>query len=213
MIFSGYELLDIVIMTLAVGFIFKDVFLPKGKPAIHDEKYDPLAKYKAMKAKGKKIGTWGASKLSLNNGFVFAMVVTAPAIILHELGHKFLAMNFGLTAVFHAAYFWLILGVVLKLMSFGFIFFVPAYVSIGGVGMTPLMHSAVAFAGPAVNLLLFTICFLLVKNKAFTKKYSRYLPIFVLTYKINLFLFVFNMLPIPMFDGWHVYSGIIQTLF
>ena len=204
MIFSISEVLDIVIMSLAIGFIFKDVFLPRRHALLQTKEYDPLSRYR---------GQQKTKSALLNNAFIFAIMVTAPAVILHELGHKFIALSMGLGATFHAAYLWLAIGILLKLMNFGFIFFVPAYVSIGGAGMTPLMHSAVAFAGPAVNLIIFLTVFLLMKNKAFVRRYQKYAPVFVLTYKINLFLFIFNMLPIPMFDGWHVYSGIIQTLF
>jgi Zn-dependent protease len=88
---------------------------------------------------------------------------------------------------------------------------VPAYVSIAGAGLTPLNHSAVAFAGPAVNLLLFALPFLLIRTKVLLKKHKQYLPALVMMSRINLFLFIFNMLPIPMFDGWSVYSGIIHA--
>jgi Zn-dependent protease len=203
MFFSIREILDIVIMTLAIGFIFKDVFMPRRSKILDTDKYDPLEHYR-------NVGM--SRKLTSINGFVFAMIVTAPAVILHEIGHKVLALQYGMTAEFHAAYFWLGLGVLLKLLSFGFIFFVPAYVSIAGPGLTSLQFSAIAFAGPAVNLVLFVVPFLLLKNAEFRKRFKKYLSILFLTSRINLFLFVFNMLPIPLFDGWKVYSGLIQAL-
>ncbi|MBW2971879.1 M50 family metallopeptidase [Candidatus Woesearchaeota archaeon] len=203
--FSLNELLDIVIMTLAIGFIFKDVFMPKRHTIVDTDHYDPLAHYRSM---GNRIG----SRIDIN-GFVFAMIITAPAVILHEFGHKLLALQYGMSAEFHAAYFWLGLGVLLKLLNFGFIFFVPAYVSISGSGLTYFQSSAIAFAGPAVNLLLFIVPFVLLKNAAFRKKYKKYLSILFLTSRINLFLFVFNMLPLPMFDGWKVFSGLIHAFF
>jgi Zn-dependent protease len=200
MIFSLKELLDIILMTLAIGFIFKDTFVPKRPRIIDTENYDPVAHYRS-------IGT----RYDLG-GFVLGMIITAPAILFHELGHKLVALGYGLTAEFHAAYFWLGLGIVLKLMNFGFIFFVPAYVSINGIS-SPLQSSAIAFAGPAVNIVLFAVPFFLMKNKAFVKRYKKYLAIIFMTSRINLFLFIFNMLPIPMFDGWTVYSGLIKTFF
>jgi Zn-dependent protease len=200
MLFSLREILDIIVMALAIGFIFKDAFLPR-RQRIVTEKYDPVAHYRNL-GKNYDLG-----------GFVFAMIVAAPAVLFHELGHKLVAMGFGMNAEFHAAYFWLVLGVVLKLMNFGFIFFVPAYVSITGAGMTPLMSSATAFAGPAVNLAMFLVPFLLLKSKTFVQKYRKYVAILFLTSRINIFLFIFNMLPIPMFDGWTVYSGLIQSFF
>ncbi|MFH1064835.1 MAG: hypothetical protein V1729_07150 [Candidatus Woesearchaeota archaeon] len=201
------ELFDIVVMTLALGFIFKDVFLPRMRQVIDATNYDPLAQYNKTRT-----GSRLSSRFSyLDNGFVLAIIITAPAIILHELGHKLLAISFGATAVFNAAYFWLGLGMVLKLLNFGFIFFVPAYVSIGGVGLTDAQFSAIAFAGPFVNLVLFAGARYMLKSKYLYKRYKKYAAVISMTARINLFLFVFNMLPIPGFDGWKVFTGLLSA--
>jgi len=200
MLFSISELVDIIVMTLALGFIFKDVFLPRMRHVMDTTNYDPLAHYKRKKLDYR------------NNGFVIAIIITAPAIIFHELGHKLLALNLGANAVFNAAYFWLGLGIALKLLNFGFIFFVPAYVSISGVGLTAIQFSAIAFAGPFVNLVLFVGARYILKNKHLYRKYKKHAPIISMISKINLFLFIFNMLPIPGFDGWKVFSGLLSTL-
>ncbi len=199
MLFSIRELIDVLVMSFALGFIFKDAFLPARKMVVSDN-YDPLEYYRNPR------------KINIRTGFIFAMIVTVPAIVLHELGHKMLALSFGMSAEFNAAYFWLMLGIIMKLMNFGFIFFVPAYVSIGGLG-TSFQMSAIAFAGPAVNLLLFLVPFLLLKSTAFRKKYKTYIPILAITARINIFLFIFNMLPIPGFDGSKVFTGLVQALF
>ena len=208
MFFSFSELVDVVVMCLALGFIFKDFFRVHAFNARSvQHKHDPLAQYNGQK----KLGKFGA-KLDFS-GFKFAILVTAPAIILHELGHKVVALAYGMQATFHAAYGWLGIGILLKLMNFGFIFFVPAYVSISG-RVSPLEHSLIAFAGPAVNLSLFLICLGILKNKDVMKicgkKYKRWIPAIVLTKRINMFLFIFNMLPIPMFDGFKVYEGLVK---
>ncbi len=181
MIFTLRELLDVVIMTLAVGYIFMDMF--RRHPVGFDK-----------------------------NAFLFACAVTAPALIVHELAHKFVALSFGLEATFHAAYFWLVLGIVMKMLRFGFIFFVPAYVSIGAAGATvaPLASALVAFSGPFLNFILFVGSWLMLKQKRM--KHSTYVLLQV-TKQINLFLFIFNMLPIPFFDGMKVYQGLFQVLF
>lgn len=204
MMFSFTELVDVIIMTLALGFIFKDVFLPRMRNVIHTREYDPLARYR--QGHGRR-----SSMSYLENGFVLAMIITAPAIIFHELGHKLLAIYFGANAVFNAAYFWLGLGVALKMLNFGFIFFVPAYVSISGAGITDAQFAAIAFAGPAVNLLLFAAARYVIKNKQLYKRFHKYAAIISMTAKINLFLFVFNMLPIPGFDGWKVFAGLLSA--
>lgn len=187
---SFQEIIDIAIMTAFVGFIFSDVF---GRYRNASESDDPLAAYTRPKSAG------------LEN-FKFAAIVTAPAIILHEFGHKFVAIAFGLNATFHAAYAWLGLGLILKLLNFGFIFFVPAYVSYPALA-TPLQSALISGAGPFVNLLLWIIPVLLLKAGIVGRKHAAFL---VLTSRINMFLFIFNMIPIPPFDGFHFASSVLE---
>ena len=142
----------------------------------------------------------------------FAAAVVAPAIIFHELGHKLVAMGYGLPATFHAAYSWLALGIVLKLLNFGFIFFVPAFVSFPAT-VTPLQSSLIAFAGPGVNLVLWLSALALLRYPRMARRIGireRHLPILALTGRINMFLFIFNMLPLPFFDGAKVFSGLLS---
>ena len=68
-LFSFLEFLDMLIMTSAVGFIFADMFQKYSRKT----DYEPLTHYQ-------KGFDWEA--------FRFAAYVTAPAIILHEFGHK-----------------------------------------------------------------------------------------------------------------------------
>ena len=192
MLLNLKEIFDIIAMSLIVGYIFSD-FLSKFAHRSYDN-YDPLAPKSRFDFTSLK----------------FAVLATAPAIILHELGHKFVAIGFGLEATFNAAYFWLFIGLMMKMMGTGFIFFVPAYVSIGGVAIAPLHYSIVAFAGPAVNLFLWLITAFMLKNNMASKKY---IPLLYITKRINMFLFIFNMLPIPGFDGSKVFSGLLQTIF
>lgn len=188
-LFSFSEIFDMAIMTAAVGFIFADMF-QKYSQKIN---YEPLVHHQGF--------DWGA--------FRFAAYVTAPAIILHEFGHKFVGLAVGLSAEFHAAYMWLAIGVLLKVVGSPFLFFVPAYVSLSG-NATPFMYSLTAFAGPAINGLLWGGALLCHHQKWLHKKYNTGL---LLTAKINMFLFIFNMLPIPGFDGSKVFMGLWNTFF
>ncbi len=194
MFFSFVEIFDIIIMTFAIGFIFKDVF--RYAPKV--EVFTP--EYYISKSNFK----W--------NDFWFAVAVVAPSIIFHEFGHKFVALAFGMTAVFHAAYTWLAIGVVLKLIGIGFIFFVPAYVSIMGAGV-PSQMALVAFAGPAVNLVFWLGAKLALKYQKKLKLTRFHEHLLFLVSKINMFLFIFNMLPIPGFDGWSVFSYLFKAVF
>jgi len=186
MIISFMELVDLAIMTLALGFIFKDFFI---RPDAY-ENYDPL------KPKAAKSNFW------------FAVMVTAPAIILHEMGHKFMAMGIGIDAVFHAYYPFLALGLILKLVGSGFIFVVPGYVT-HAADISAAQSTLISFAGPGVNLLLWSVSYFALKQRWFS---SRYTPFLALTSRINMFLFIFNMLPIPPFDGYSVFSGLYHLV-
>jgi len=188
-LFTFGEIFDIVVMTAVVGYIFSGLF---KRPV--EESYEPLKHFKA-----------GFDF----EDFKFAVLITAPAIILHELGHKFVALGYGLEAHFQAAWFFLGLALILKLMNFGFIFIVPAFVSIIGRA-TPLEFGLIAFAGPAVNLALWLFAAFALKKNLFARKYN---PALALTSKINMFLFIFNILPIPGFDGSKVFTGLIQAFF
>ena len=174
------EFIDVIIMTLVVGFIFMRLI-------------DRTGKFK-------------------KGFFWFATLTIAPAIIFHELGHKLVAIFFGYTAIFHAAYFWLGIGVMLALMRSPFIFFVPAFVSITcsttGCIQSPAVISLIAFAGPFVNLLFFIASYIVIKSKKDMSQ--KEFMFWHLTKNINLFLFIFNMLPIPGFDGSKVFGGLIQ---
>lgn len=179
------EILDVAIMTAAVGYIFMDVFSALRKQHSSQQGFD-----------------WGA--------FWQSCAVTAPALILHELGHKFTAIALGMKASFHAAYAWLGVGVLLKVLRSGIIFFVPAYVvpecpppcTVGPDGI-----AIMAFAGPALNLVLFIVAFWILKTQK--KNLSRKAFIFWhFTKQLNILLFVLNMLPLPLFDGFKVYAGL-----
>ena len=186
------EILDIIIMTAVVGYIFM-AFLRKPAPSYYmqQQKFD-----------------WEAFKV--------ACWITAPALILHELAHKFVALGFGFNATFHAAYTFLALGVILRLIGSRFIFFVPGFVAISCIGLTsctipPLQSAIIAGAGPFMNLALFAGSFFALKYK---KKIKRQTAVILhLTKVINLFLFIFNMLPFYIFDGYKVFSGLYAHFF
>ncbi len=187
MLFSFQELIDMALMTFIIGYIFKDI-IPRDKvPSVVSLEY--LQKQEYLQ-------------------FLFAMIAVAPAILLHELGHKFAALAFGIQATFHAAYGFLLMGLVLKVLQFPFIFFIPAYVTHGST--TVPAGVVIAFAGPLIHALLWMGARFALAKKLLPQKYR--LLAFFIQY-INGFLFVLNMLPIPGFDGYHVINGILTLVF
>lgn len=199
MLLTGLEIFDILLMTAVLGFLFMDSFKPPSK-----KKVDVLEQFKNKKNEWKE-------------RFLFSAALIAPTIILHELAHKFVAMGFGLEATFHAFYansMTMMLGVfaiVAKFTGLGFVFLVPGYVSISGTAPS-YVFSIIAFAGPAVHALAWLGAKLYLKY-AHTKKLSPRVKMYLIMFmKINGFLFILNMLPIPGIDGFAVYKGIINAL-
>jgi Zn-dependent protease len=182
---SIQELLDIAIMTFALGFIFSDYF--KKKPL--DD--DPLAYYQ-------KNQRWE----NIKN----AALIAAPAIIFHELAHKFFAMYFGAQATLHAPYGWYALIIILKLLNFPLLFFVGGYVS--HTPLPALASAVVSLAGPLTNVGVWLATTVIVKKQLINRKYY---PILIPIGKINLFLAIFNMIPIPGFDGANAIINLLRA--
>ena len=178
MIFEFVEILNLIIATAVVGYIFSGIVkLEKEK---HFERSFDWRRFK------------------------YAVLVSAPGVILHELAHKFVAMGFGLHAVFEIYPFGLVLGIILKLIGSGFIFLAPGYVSIYGANNLAGFFSA--FAGPLTNGLLYLIGYFIVKHCK-TRKYIFY---GVYTKEINKWLFIFNLIPIPPLDGYKVFMYLFR---
>ncbi len=187
-IISLTEIFNILLMIAALGFIFKDSF--KSHPR-HDEEYDPLT-----------ANTYW-------DGLIEACILTAPAIVLHEMAHKAAGMALGLTSIFEASYPGLLLGILLKVFNSPIMFLIPGYVIIQGGSSMDIMITSVA--GPLMNGLLWVIASIMLSRSSTmsVKAYHRW----VLTKNINGFLFVLNMIPIPGFDGYNFFTNLWTTFF
>ena len=207
-IFTFPELLDIVIMSAFMGFIFFRFFA--GFNVFRKHNHADIYRRPRL--------NWP--------DFLFSMSLIVPAIVLHELGHKFVAMGFGYEATFHSPIsiqhflnpflifsdffaMLMVIALVSSLLGATFLFFVPAYVSFSAL-TTPFQQMLIAFSGPGVNLILWLGSKWLVKSNRIKNKY---IPFAVITSKINMLLFIFNMIPIPGFDGSKVLFGMINWLF
>ena len=133
------EVFDLIIMTVAIGYIFSGYF-PQPKTI-----------YKVLKP-------------SFNfQAFKYAAIVAAPAVVLHELAHKFTAIAFGIPATFNVFPLGLLLGVVLKLLNSPFLIIAPGYVQLPS-SLPSYLTRITALAGPLMNLLLFLISFIVLKK-------------------------------------------------
>ncbi len=188
MLFTINELIDLVIMILAIGYIFSTFV--KRKPI---SGYDPLAYYQRQ---------------PIIEDIKYGAMIAAPAIVLHELAHKFVAMGFGATAILHAPINWYIIIIIMRLLNFPLLFFVGGYVT--HTYLPPLQSALVAAAGPLMNLLLFGIARLILKFKLVDRKYYEVVAI---SGRLSMFLFIFNMIPLPGFDGFHFFTELIKFIF
>ena len=192
MLFSFAELIDLVIMAVAVGFIFSKFFPRREVHQVGCEAYDPLRCYA-------KSGFWGDLK--------YGIIIAVPSVVLHELAHKFTAVGFGVQAVLSAPVFLYLIAIALIFAKFPVVFLVGGYVSIIG-SLTPWQSALVSVSGPFVNLLIWGVALFMSRNH-FYRKYAREI---VLIGRLNMFLFVFNLLPIPGFDGFGFFSGLIKSV-
>ena len=79
----------------------------------------------------------------------------------------------------------------------------------GPCTIAPLTSGLVAFAGPALNLALFVTSWAVLKHNRVRSK--KWFVFWLVTKRINLLLFILNMLPVPGFDGLKVYQGLFQA--
>ncbi|MEA1993565.1 MAG: site-2 protease family protein [Euryarchaeota archaeon] len=130
------------------------------------------------------------------------IVTVGTAFILHEMAHKYVAQWYGFPAEFRK---W-DLGLFLALGSsfLGFLFAAPGAVHIYGIG-EPRAAMKISIAGPLTNL---GVALGAIGLSVLFKDIENFL--FFLAY-LNLFIAMFNLLPIPPLDGSKVlrYSPII----
>jgi Zn-dependent protease len=178
------EIVYFIILSGAIGFIFTGIFVRRPR-TIYDRMHPKNIKFEDFK---------------------FATMVAAPAIILHELAHKFVAMGFGVEATFELFPFGLILGIFLKLISSPFLIIAPGYVTIGSeIFANAFAYRLIAFAGPLTNLLLWGV------SKGILKKAKKLnttqKAALMMSKRLNILLFFFNMIPLGPFDGAKVFFG------
>lgn len=149
--------------------------------------------------------------------FPLILLTVGSGFILHEIGHKIVAVRLGCIAVYRAWMEGLVLAVIFALMTGGrFVFAAPGAVYIYKQYLTRKENGLISLAGPLVNILL-GLFFL---NLAFTPSLA---VIGLWGFRVNIFLAFFNMLPVPPLDGskvvswnagvWALFFGLSAVLF
>jgi Zn-dependent protease len=130
-----------------------------------------------------------------------SMVLVVMSFMLHEFGHKFAAQRYGAWAEFRM---WPAgLGLALVSGFFGFLFAAPGAVYIQG-GIDDRANGKISLAGPAVNFGIAIAAILLWSVTVSPQNGLLSMVLFLLAY-LNAFLGLFNMIPVPPFDGSKIF--------
>jgi len=171
--FSRKELLDLFVAWIALGVAFL-IFLNR----------DLLRSL---------LRTQTAPPGAVATAFALSLSTVGVGFLLHELGHKVVAVRFGQVAEFRADYGMLFLAVVAAMA--GFLFAAPGAVHHRG-RITRRQNGLIALAGPVVNVVLAVLFLgLAVATGGFFGDLGR------LGFLVNAFLGAFNMIPFGALDG------------
>ncbi|MDD4983325.1 MAG: site-2 protease family protein [Candidatus ainarchaeum sp.] len=133
------------------------------------------------------------------------LLAAGTGFIVHELSHKFVAIHYDAKARFVMWPYGLVFAVALALISGGgFVFAAPGAVYIWGKDLSRKESGIISVAGPVSNLVIAILVFVL-SLIIFQFYISQFLvTLFYTIISVNLFLGLFNLLPIPPLDGYKV---------
>ncbi len=138
-------------------------------------------------------------------GFLPALAIAAIAVgtgfLLHELAHKYTAIHFGAKAEFRAWNMGLLFALAVAVF-FRFIFAAPGAVYIYGKHVSVRENGIISLAGPAMNIVIGLIGMLVAGVYAGSQIGSVAGVVGI----INLYLAMFNLLPLFILDGAKVFA-------
>ncbi|MFA6104547.1 MAG: site-2 protease family protein [Victivallaceae bacterium] len=157
------------------------------------------------------------NKLFTNPEEFFAITLMVVfSICCHEFSHAWMALKQGDSTAADEGHLTLNpfkqMGIMslLMLAFFGLAF--------GRVPVNPqrMKHhyseALVAFAGPAMNLILFFAFCLLTAITHLTGVQAAAVSLILFGAIINMALFLFNLLPVPILDGWAIFRGLFPQI-
>jgi Zn-dependent protease len=139
--------------------------------------------------------------------FTLISILAAPAFILHELAHKFVAQKYGFWGEFRLIPFGVVLTIISIVSPFKLVG--PGAVMISGANITREKNGRISLAGPITNFVLMGVCLLFVPVIPFTVAFpgsSVQVPFLVVLAQLNAIIAVFNLLPISILDGRKIFS-------
>ncbi|MEM4247821.1 MAG: site-2 protease family protein [Candidatus Nanoarchaeia archaeon] len=159
------------------------------------------------------------SQLFENPSFFFSVIILVVfSVCCHEYAHAWMALHEGDETAARNGH--LTLNPLKQMGIFSLVMLLFLGITWGSVPVNPRnmrrRHSAalVAFAGPFANLTLFLIfCFLsaLAESKGGAIGRSAF-AFFFIGASLNAILFIFNMMPIPILDGFTIFSHLFPSL-
>ena len=126
--------------------------------------------------------------------FMISLFTVGVSFIIHEMGHKFIAQQYGAWAEFRMSTGMLMLAIYMA-WQIGILFAAPGAVQIFGPHISKSQYGKIAASGPAMNLFLAVVFMPLIGDPGFLGEVGR------LGVIINLLLAGFNMLPVSVLDG------------
>lgn len=130
-----------------------------------------------------------------------SLLTVGVGFVLHELAHKFMAIKFGYWAEFRKDNQMLLIAVVLAALV-GVVFAAPGATIIVGPSLSREENGKISAAGPATNLVL-CVVFFLITAAAVTLGPAWILLAYVgyIGFSVNAMIAAFNMLPVSVLDG------------
>ena len=151
--------------------------------------------------------------------FPLILLTVGLGFILHEIAHKMVAIRLGCKAFYKMWVEGLILAIVFAIATGGrFVFAAPGATYIYKPNLTRRENGLISVAGPLTNVVLAFLFFpLALGTQPFLKELGTW------GFRINLFLAMFNLLPVPPLDGskvvgwnptlWFLVIGTAAVLF
>ncbi|MFC2142990.1 site-2 protease family protein [Candidatus Aenigmatarchaeota archaeon] len=153
-------------------------------------------------------GIFGGFRFNFVSLLVSSLIAVSLGFILHEMGHRYLAKKYGYYAEFKMWSRGLIMAVMFSF--FGFVFAAPGAVVIHPRAdlygrfspITKKKYGLVSLMGPVMNLVLVGIFFGLL----FIFPTGFLADVFVTGMFVNIWLALFNMLPVFVLDGAKIFA-------
>jgi Zn-dependent protease len=135
--------------------------------------------------------------------FLIISIAVGSGFILHELAHKYVAINFGAKAKYIAWKEGLLLAVALAIITNGtFVFAAPGAVYVYGKKILTKENGIISIAGPVTNILVSLAASI---TGILLSPTGLILTIIKYTIIVNFFLAAFNLIPIGPLDGKKVF--------